>query len=171
MHGDVAARDLAPQGRPSRTSARTNISSPSLQEKDATRRTSSTFLLPRILILVVVLLYKKVPQLSNDNHLASPLIQLKPIQWRENEGRMIASGREDIALVLEIMPQDPAEQNTQYREENRQQANRTANFQPEPAEIEHPEEQQPSVRATTPWQATWIEELAPTASFDDFDSL
>lgn len=69
------------------------------------------------------------------------------------------------------MPQDPAEQNTQYREENQQQANRTANFQPEPAEIEHPEEQQPSVRATTPWQAAWIEELAPTASFDDFDLL
>ncbi|CAM5091429.1 unnamed protein product [Eretmochelys imbricata] len=56
--------------------------------------------------------------------------------------------------------------NSQHREEMRQQANSTAIFQHEPAEIEQPEEQQPSARAATPWQATWMEELARTASFD-----
>ncbi|CAM2115248.1 unnamed protein product [Caretta caretta] len=74
----------------------------------------------------------------------------------------------NASIPPEIPPQRPIEGNPDPRD--RRQAD-PAGFEPALDEVEDHEGQQPMVRAATPWQTAWTEELQAAASFDDFDLL
>ncbi|CAM5171782.1 unnamed protein product [Eretmochelys imbricata] len=74
----------------------------------------------------------------------------------------------NASIPPEIPPQHPTEGNPDSRD--RRQADH-AGFEPARDEVEDHEGEQPMVRAVTPWQAAWSEELQAAASFDDFDLL
>ncbi|CAM2120206.1 unnamed protein product [Caretta caretta] len=68
-----------------------------------------------------------------------------------------------------ILPEIPTEGNPDSQD--RRQADQAAGSKPAPDEVEGPEGQWPMVRAATPWQTAWTEELQAAATFDDFDLL
>ncbi|CAM2100506.1 unnamed protein product [Caretta caretta] len=74
----------------------------------------------------------------------------------------------NASIPPEIPPQHPTEGNPDPRD--RWQADHTG-FEPAPDKVEVHEGQQPMVRAATPWQTAWTEELQVAASFDDFGLL